>query len=102
MPLFVCEKCGCVDNTLYGFHVQRHILKVKGKKLQGKSLCTECCPPELEDGTPTGRGEWHNFFPKMDVKTYLQFDPRIEPKDIVNQDVMERFLKKKATKKASK
>lgn len=48
MPLFVCEECGCVDNTACGgtFWV---VLHAKNDKV----LCCEC-----------HLGKWHNRFPK--------------------------------------
>jgi len=50
MPLFVCEKCGCVDNTACGgtFWIVLH-------KKDNKVLCCEC---------HFGPGKWHNRFPK--------------------------------------
>ena len=46
MPLFVCSKCGCVENTACsGYH---------WKKAEGKELtCSEC-----------DTGKWHGEFPK--------------------------------------
>lgn len=46
MSLFVCDECGCVENTaLCRFWMQRS----KDKKV----LCSEC-----------DNGKWHNRFPK--------------------------------------
>jgi len=46
MPLFVCEKCECVENTAVS---EYWINKSDGNPL----ICSEC-----------GTGEWHNMFPK--------------------------------------
>ena len=42
MPLFICKKCGCIENTALG--------KYWGEK---EGLCSEC-----------GWGKWHGAFPK--------------------------------------
>jgi len=48
MPLFICDKCGCVDNTSVTSYY------VVGD-LPMKHFCSEC-DPEI--------GEWHGIFPK--------------------------------------
>jgi len=48
MPLFVCEECGCVDNTACGGTFW-DVLSARS----GKVLCCEC-----------RFGRWHNRFSK--------------------------------------
>ena len=57
MPLFICDKCGCVDNTamsgnnFYDFEDETQ-------------LCTECYS-----------GEWHNEFPKRKAEEFSKEYP---------------------------
>lgn len=55
MPLFVCRKCNCVDNTaLTGYW---------HKAMERKpALCSEC-DPEI--------GKWHGEFPKTNAAGWL-------------------------------
>ena len=72
MPLFVCEKCGCVENTALGFYWSRNRVKCKDESLNGKALCSECAPQYYEDGSKSDfDGQWHGKFEKMlyDSKT---------------------------------
>jgi hypothetical protein len=64
MPLFVCENCGVIENTALGHYWSRKAVKVSKLELQGKALCSECCPETFIDGSPTGKGKWHDKFPK--------------------------------------
>lgn len=78
MPLFVCDKCGCLENTATGFYWARRILKWKDESLNGKALCSACAPTHYADGTPSRFGEWHGEFervyykdiPKEELKNY--------------------------------
>lgn len=68
MPLFVCDECGCVDNTATGFYwtylCDKHAFKDESKN--GKALCCECAPQEYSDGSICERhGKWHGYFPKQ-------------------------------------
>lgn len=57
MSLFVCEECGCIENTaLCGFWLR------KTKDGSGRALCSECDPQT---------GKWHGRFPKD------QYDPKV-------------------------
>ena len=68
MSTYICEKCGCIDNTACGGNYWR----VKGKMNLFKDeysnthvLCVECTPKEFKDGSKnTEAGKWHNKFPK--------------------------------------
>jgi hypothetical protein len=65
MPLFVCDKCGCVDNTALGGTWWTRNTDIWKPEDRGKALCTECAPPEFSDGSPNvDAGKWHNRFPK--------------------------------------
>ena len=64
MPLFICENCGCIENTALGHYWSRKHVKFKDEKMNGKALCSECTPLEFSDGSKAGNGKWHNHFPK--------------------------------------
>lgn len=68
MPLFVCDKCGCIENTACGhWWARKHVFFEEGSldpELVGKPLCSECIPARYSDGSPAGTGEWHGRFPK--------------------------------------
>lgn len=63
MPLFRCEKCGCVENTATGFFYGR---EDEGwpVDVRGKALCSACAPAVGPHGEPTGFGAWHGMFPQ--------------------------------------
>lgn len=58
MPLFKCEKCGCVENTATSNYWSRYTVG----EANGPALCSECDP---------SIGEWHDTFPKRSAKGYL-------------------------------
>jgi len=71
MPLFVCDKCGCVDNTAFGRYWSKD-LEEWGDDNRGLALCSECAPTHFKDGKPARNlhglsqyGKWHNEFPKV-------------------------------------
>jgi len=64
MPLFICENCGCIENTALGHYWSRKHVKFKDEKMNDKALCSECTPLEFSDGSRAGNGKWHNHFPK--------------------------------------
>lgn len=70
MPLFVCAKCACIDNTATGFWWTRVIMKEEmiwnadNKDFKGMGLCCECAPTHFIDGGKTGYGKWYNHFEK--------------------------------------
>jgi hypothetical protein len=68
MPLYVCDECGCVDNTACGGN---YWFKNKNEESfadyipDGKALCVECTPSLYKDGSSSSdAGKWHNRFPK--------------------------------------
>ena len=90
MPLFVCEICGCLDNTALGFYWPKEIaLKDKWfeDKFLGKAMCSECTPTVDRYGEPLKindyYGKWHNKFEK---KTWKEWD---YPK-VMNRTYVER------------
>lgn len=70
MPLFVCAKCHCIENTACGWWWSRDdhdilIWDESNEEFKGKGLCSECAPCKYNDGTPTKFGKWHGKFPKQ-------------------------------------
>ena len=73
MSLFICENCGCVDNT----SMNNNFWTRKSDIWNGhRALCQECTPRTYSDGTKVyddcwGRtGKWHNKFPKKHWSEY--------------------------------
>lgn len=66
MSLFVCDECGCVENTALGFYWGKDVLTWKDTSKNGKALCSECMPTEFSDGSKLHEGgKWHGKFPKV-------------------------------------
>lgn len=70
MPLFICAKCGCIENTALCTYWFRKNLKYcdELKEYQDKPLCSECGMGVYEHVNNTGAivpGRWHNRFPKV-------------------------------------
>lgn len=85
MSLFVCEKCGCIENTALGFFWGRRVVTFKDSYLDGMALCSECAPAEFSDGTKSRYGKWHGKFTKemfdkdtcaYDWKSFLNVDEK--------------------------
>jgi len=68
MSTYICEKCGCIDNTACGGNYWAVVGKLNDFADEYSNthvLCAECTPAEYADGTPTEtRGKWHDMFPK--------------------------------------
>lgn len=71
MPLFICDKCGCIDNTsmpennFYDFD-------------DDSQLCTECfC------------GKWHGEFPKITKEEFQKKHPK---ERFMDKREMEKYL----------
>lgn len=62
MALYQCDKCGAVDNTALGWFWSRNRPNLTRPEDLGKKLCSVCAPTTFPDGTPTGKGKWHNRF----------------------------------------
>ena len=64
MPLFICDKCGCIENTALG-HFWSKDYGYFGEELRGKALCSECMPTTYSDGSTARKGgAWHGKFEK--------------------------------------
>lgn len=65
MPLFRCDKCGCVENTALGFYWTRNERELWAAEFIGRKLCSEHAPTTFRDGSPNDdAGKWHGRFPK--------------------------------------
>lgn len=58
MSIFVCEECGCIENTALSSFWMRN-----GNGRTGQALCSACDPTI---------GRWHGMFPRR------QYDPTID------------------------
>lgn len=73
MSLFVCDKCGCIENTALGWYWGAFMKDLTTKETYGKVFCSECAPLEFPDGEKTRfDGKWHGKFPKRYVKDLTQ------------------------------
>jgi len=65
MGLFICDNCSAIENTVFGnFWVSN--MNLFTEEYNNKSLCSECTPATLKDGTVNeGCGKWHNEFEKQ-------------------------------------
>jgi hypothetical protein len=61
---YICEKCGCIDNTALGFYWTKNSKSMWPEEVVGKALCCECGPTHYKDGGLTEFGTWHNRFRK--------------------------------------
>lgn len=73
MPLFICSKCGCVDNTATSDYwaVVHKLFPIEYdasiKEFEGKPLCSECGKLIFDSKGENPRmipGKWHGKFPK--------------------------------------
>lgn len=66
MPLFVCDRCGNVDNTTYGRYWTKDHKGMWSEDNVGKALCSECAPLKYRNGDPctSFTGKWHGLFLK--------------------------------------
>jgi len=73
MSLFVCEKCGCVENTA--------VCGYNWRKKDDPKLCSECDPCF---------GEWHNCFTKQSaIGFYLGNDGFLYHRATVGSDQLD-------------
>ena len=56
MSLFVCDKCGVIENTASSNYHVRRIEASDAGKLPPRALCS-LCDPEI--------GKWHGIFPRV-------------------------------------
>ena len=66
MGLFVCDKCHCIENTVFGRYWSKDYKDLWSKDNLGKALCSECAPITFKSGEPAHKefGKWHDEFPK--------------------------------------
>ena len=65
MGLFVCDKCGCVENTALGRYWSKDFPNMWDKDNEGLALCSECAPLYFADGSQTRYNhQWHGKFEK--------------------------------------
>lgn len=65
MGLFVCDKCGCVENTALGRYWSKDFSDMWEKDNEGLALCSECAPLYFADGSRTRyMHQWHEKFEK--------------------------------------
>ncbi len=60
MSVYICEKCGCIENTALGGY-WRNCIKEEAK------MCSEC-----------NTGKWHNEFKKMHWTEYGSIEKLLE------------------------
>ena len=70
MPLFICAKCGCVENTALSTYWFRKNFKYcdELREYQDKPLCSKCGRVAFEHVNDTGLivpGCWHGKFPRV-------------------------------------
>lgn len=65
MSLFVCDKCGCVENTALGRYWMKDFPDMWSKDNEGLALCSECAPLYYANGERTDYNHiWHGKFKK--------------------------------------
>lgn len=68
MSTYICEKCGCIDNSACGGNyavVKAHLNLFEDEYSNTHLLCVECTPSKFKDGSINREaGKWHNEFPK--------------------------------------
>jgi hypothetical protein len=81
MPLFQCQKCGCVDNSATGHYWRANRVEKYDwtglEEFKGKILCAVCGPRFYASGAPTEFGVWHKRF-KRDFLPLGQFEENSE------------------------
>lgn len=84
MPIFRCEKCGCVENTASSGYWLRKIDRATGEFTE-PALCSEC-DPRFE--------KWHGMFDKMSATGYfLGNDGFLYSKETVESDYLDHRIK---------
>ena len=78
MPNFICNKCGCIDNTACDgtYWITRLSAKLfKDPWFDTHPVCSECNTAEYSDGSGRGPGKWHGHF---DKKHWSEYGTRAE------------------------
>lgn len=80
MPLFICAKCGCIENTAtssyWTFTLNKKLhYHPSLEQYRGKPLCSECGTVNFKEDENSKTiavvepGKWHNKFPKEKATT---------------------------------
>lgn len=65
MPLFVCDNCHCVENTVFGRYWSKDMKDLWSEDNLGQALCSECAPITFKSGKKSiYNGKWHGEFTK--------------------------------------
>lgn len=86
MSLFVCSKCGCIDNTATSYYwalirpCKNRIYDKSLKGYEGKPLCSECAAIEYSKGgeVVVVPGTWHGKFKKINKTIPVSHKPKEE------------------------
>jgi len=74
MPTYICEECGCIDNSSSAgnyWAVECKLNLYKKDDANKKLLCVVCTPTEFSDGSRNDKaGKWHNYFPRKHWSEY--------------------------------
>lgn len=63
MPAFICDNCGCIDNTACGGSYWTQNMDIWPDEFKGKVLCCVCVSPFYKTGERNpDAGIWHNYF----------------------------------------
>jgi hypothetical protein len=101
VSLFVCDKCGCIENTALGWYWGAFMKDLTTKETYGKVFCSECAPTEFPDGEKTRfTGKWHDHFPKRYLKDLTEKE--IINMHLVNYSIKEIMKEKKKNAKQTK
>lgn len=85
MSLFVCSKCGCIDNTATSYYwalirpCKNRIYDKSLKGYEGKPLCSECAAIEYSKGGEmvVVPGTWHvDILPSLKRMGFLDTNAR--------------------------
>ena len=66
MSLFICQNCGCIENTACGHWWARETC-IFGGGLERMALCSACMPDHYASGESCFKGGkgWHGHFPRV-------------------------------------
>src|SRR5574344_1756261 len=103
MGVFVCDKCGCVENTALGRYWMKDYDDMWDTDNLGLALCSECAPTHYKDGSETGFNHtWHGKFPKKQWDGKREVENRKPLFEDVLADEMKRDAKYKNGKRIKK
>lgn len=94
MSLFVCSKCGCIDNTATSYYwalmrpCKNRIYDKSLKGYEGKPLCSECAAIEYSKGgeVVVVPGTWHGKFKEASCSRKLLKEPVEERISVLLKD----------------